>query len=490
MSTVSGSTKSRKCATSTALVVCVLATLASLLFAMPGRALAAQAYTTASVAPSVKYEAHISNIGWMSAVSDGATAGTTGRALQVEAIKIQASNLGNGGIRYQAHVSDVGWQGWKQAGQVAGTTGQNRKVEGVKIELTGDAASKYDVLYRVHVPDMGWLAWTKNGAVAGSTGMNLRIEAIQVKIAKKGTSVSGVASLSKPSLKARAHSANIGWQSPVSEGATAGTTGRALRLEALSFDLKDFNGTSSAISARAHVSDIGWMNWASSSQTVGTTGKGKAMEAIQIKLTGNVALYYDVYYRAHVSNYGWLGWAKNGETAGSTGMAAPMEAVQVKVVRKGSPFNRGGSAVAQPKKASAGNQSSYNSKVNSFLNDSRWRNGSSWSSGQRPKLSGYSASGCCAYAVDFCQYVFGASSYRSGSAFSNPRNIRAGDVIKVTGSQHWFVVLSRSGDSLYTAEGNWGGKVVVTNGTYQVHGNTLYRNGSKFRTFSAGYHMQ
>lgn len=134
--------------------------------------------------------------------------------------------------------------------------------------------------------------------------------------------------------------------------------------------------------------------------------------------------------------------------------------------------------------------SSYTTKVNKFLADSRWKNGVKWTASQKPKLSTYSASGCCAYAVDFCKYVFGKNSYTSGKKFTNPKDIKAGDVIKVTGSQHWFVVISRSGQKLKVAEGNWGGKVVVSNGTYTIKGNTLYRNGKKFRTFSAGYHMQ
>ncbi len=146
------------------------------------------------------------------------------------------------------------------------------------------------------------------------------------------------------------------------------------------------------------------------------------------------------------------------------------------------------------KKVSDGNKKSvsseYEKKVQAFLADSRWKNGAKWSSSQRPKLSSYSASGCCAYAVDFCKYVFGKNSYSSGKKFTNPKEIKAGDVIKVTNSQHWFVVLERNGNKLKTAEGNWDGKVVVSNGTYTISGNQLYRRGKKFRTFSAGYHMQ
>jgi hypothetical protein len=34
------------------------------------------------------------------------------------------------------------------------------------------------------------------------------------------------------------------------------------------------------------------------------------------------------------------------------------------------------------------------------------------------------------------------------------------------------------------------GKVVVTNGAYTINGKALYRDGTKLRTFSVGYHMQ
>lgn len=132
----------------------------------------------------------------------------------------------------------------------------------------------------------------------------------------------------------------------------------------------------------------------------------------------------------------------------------------------------------------------YSTKMQSFLNDSRFKNGAVWKASQKPKLSSYGGTGCCAYAADFAKYVFGKASPTSGTKFTNPKDIKAGDVIKVTGSQHWFVVLERNGQNLKTAEGNWGGKVVVSSTAYTVKDNTLYRNGKKFRTFSAGYHFQ
>lgn len=38
---------------------------------------------------AIRYQAHVQNVGWMDKVSDGETAGTTGRNLGVEALKIQ-----------------------------------------------------------------------------------------------------------------------------------------------------------------------------------------------------------------------------------------------------------------------------------------------------------------------------------------------------------------------------------------------------------------
>ncbi len=136
------------------------------------------------------------------------------------------------------------------------------------------------------------------------------------------------------------------------------------------------------------------------------------------------------------------------------------------------------------------NSSDYTKKVQSFLSDKRYKNGAVWKAGQRPKLSSANGKGCYAYAADFVKYVFGKSSPTSGKKFTNPKDIKAGDVIKVTGSQHWFVVLERNGNNLRTAEGNWLGKVVVSSSAYTVKNNTLCRGGKKFRTFSAGYHFQ
>ena len=133
--------------------------------------------------------------------------------------------------------------------------------------------------------------------------------------------------------------------------------------------------------------------------------------------------------------------------------------------------------------------SSYASKYGAFINDSRWANGTAWGYYQTPKLSTWSSIGCCAYVADFCTYVFGKTSFNNCvSTFTSVDDIRAGDVLHIynaTYGEHWIAVLTRSGNTLYTAEGNWSSKVRIGN-NYSIVGSML----SGSYTLTKGYHMQ
>ena len=295
----------------------------------------------------IQYETHVSNIGWMSSKRDGSTAGTTGQSKAVEDIKVSILNpVVDGSVQIDAHVSGIGWQGWDTpSASEGGTTGQGRAVEAVRLRLTGSLANDYDVYYRVHASNIGWMAWAKDGEEAGTTGYGRSVEAVQVRLVRKGDAAPSsdganvdYAFKKKPmSLTYRAHVSNVGWQGAVSDGATAGTTGRGLALEdlKLSLDSSDYSD-GSAVQIDAHVSGIGWQGWDTPSASEGgTTGQGRAVEAVRLRLTGSLANDYDVYYRVHASNIGWMAWAKDGEEAGTTGMSCSLEAVQIKLVRKG-----------------------------------------------------------------------------------------------------------------------------------------------------------
>ena len=143
------------------------------------------------VANALSVEAHVSNVGWQAAVGNGGTAGTTGQARAVEAIAAEVSSPVSGGLSYSAHVSGIGWQDEVSGGAVAGTTGQGRAVECVKMRLTGGLSEYYDVWYRAYVQDYGWLGWASDGARAGTTGIGYRVEALQVRILAKGSAAPG-----------------------------------------------------------------------------------------------------------------------------------------------------------------------------------------------------------------------------------------------------------------------------------------------------------
>lgn len=291
---------------------------------------------------TVTYQSHVQNIGWQTWMSNSESSGTSGQSLRLEAMHIKLENL-SGGIEYRTHVQNIGWQNWVSNGAMAGTSGQSLRLEAIDIRLTGDAADQYDIYYRVHAQNFGWMDWAKNGASAGTAGFAYRLEAIQIVLVPKGGEAPGAttkpfvdknapAPTTGPTVNYQSHVQNIGWQNWANNGATSGTSGQSLRLEAMKIQLANIDG---GIEYRTHVQNIGWMNWVANGALSGTEGLSYRLEAIDIRLTGDAADQYDIYYRVHAQNFGWMGWAKNGASAGTAGYAYRLEAIQIVLVPKG-----------------------------------------------------------------------------------------------------------------------------------------------------------
>lgn len=298
---------------------------------------------TQAVAPVIYYSAHVQNKGWMGYVDAGKTAGTTGKSLNMEALKVRLCANGEllapNAISVEAHVSGIGWVNAVGNDAQAGTTGKSKAIEAVKINLSEELSSGYSIWYRVHSANFGWLDWTCDGGEAGSTGYGRGVQAIQILILKKGAPTPGNTATpfhdrknEPPSITYSAHVARIGWQRSAKNGQTSGTTGRSLQMEALSAQI-DWYGHQGNVELRGHVQNVGWQSWKNGS--AGTTGKSRRLEAIQIRLKGEVAEQYDVYYRVHCADFGWLAWTKNGASAGSAGFGKAIQAIQVKLVKKG-----------------------------------------------------------------------------------------------------------------------------------------------------------
>ena len=293
---------------------------------------------------AVKVSAHSQRLGWLEYVKEGALAGTSGQGLRMEAFKavVEMEDGFSGGITYTVKNKDSE-RVTASDGGVGGVTGSALPAYYFNMNLTGDVATYYDVYYRAHMSSVGWLGWAKNGEWAGANTGN-RIEAIQVVLVPKGTSGPSnsdsnvkVPYFSNATVTYSAYVQGQGWGPDVQNGANAGSTGSALRLESLNVSVSGSSIPSGSIQYSLHIQSTGWTGWSSNGAACGTGGSGKRVEGIRIRLTGDLARTYDVYYRVHSQRYGWMAWAKNGERAGTQGRGLRAEAIQVVLVAKDAP---------------------------------------------------------------------------------------------------------------------------------------------------------
>lgn len=290
------------------------------------------------IKPTIKYQTHIENIGWMNFVNAGELSGTSGRALRMESIRINLSGSNvSGSISYQVHVQNKGWINPVGNGGYAGTTGEALRLEAIKINLTGDLANYYDIYYQVHAENFGWLGWASNGEEAGTAGFGYRLEAIKIVIVDKGATAPGnIANhfYSKPiEVAYNTHVENVGWTQNSYNGVMSGTEGQGLRLEGIHINVNNSKYPGNIL-YQTHVQDIGWTGWVRNGQMSGTEGRALRLEGIRIKLDGELAEHYDIYYHTHVQYIGWTGWVKNGEMSGTEGKALRLEGIEIKLVEK------------------------------------------------------------------------------------------------------------------------------------------------------------
>ena len=282
----------------------------------------------------LSYTTHVQNKGWLNRVESGIS-GSIGESKRIEAYKVSFEFAKkSGSLIYKSYIEGIGWEkNWKKNNELSGTEGQAKRIEQIKIDLTGDVANYYDIYYRTHIQGFGWLGWAKNGEAAGSEGINFRIECIEIKLVLKGQGENTGNSLEKKDAKLtyNSHIRKLGDQSYVSEGKTTGTTGRNLRMEALTIKLD--TKLSGNILYKTYVDQKGWeKEYKKNGETSGTTGEGKGIQLLRIKLDGDLGKRYDVYYRIHTETYGWLDWAKNDEITGAD--CFDIQAVEIRLYLK------------------------------------------------------------------------------------------------------------------------------------------------------------
>lgn len=146
----------------------------------------------------------------------------------------------------------------------------------------GEAKNTIGLKYRSHVQDLGTLAWVRDGQTSGTTGDALRLEALQIDVEalreKKG--------YSDVKIDALAHIQNVGdvtYQN-IGKDTIIGTEGESKRLEGLEFQCTGLpNGK--ALKFQVHEQDKGWSSVATADEIGafrGSVGEKRRIEAVKI----------------------------------------------------------------------------------------------------------------------------------------------------------------------------------------------------------------
>lgn len=140
-----------------------------------------QAMDTAYNNDGISYRAQVQNNGWMQAVQNGNTAGTTNQSLRLEGLQIWSPRAGVN-VCYSAYVQNIGWQQEVCDGLLAGTVSQSLRMEAIKIRLAAKPAGTNGVKYNTYLQGIGWQGWMQDNVVAGTTNQSRRIEAIAIQL--------------------------------------------------------------------------------------------------------------------------------------------------------------------------------------------------------------------------------------------------------------------------------------------------------------------
>lgn len=318
-----------------------------------GRALNFETLSLSSSSGSITGNAHVRNIGWMGWRSSSQL-GTVGRNLPIEALQLKLSSAlaANYDIWYRVHVRNLGWQPWVRNGATAGTTGRALATEAVQVRLLSrrpaapvPSPTQTPTPTPTPTPTQSATPTPTPTPTDTPTPTPTPTEAVTPTPTPTPTESASPTPTPTPtdtptppkpdaaSVSYSAHITNKGWLATVKNGAIAGTTGKALALQALRLSLSGtrYSGT---VQWRAHVRNIGWQGWVNAPTMIGTTGKNLPMEALEMRLTGELGEHYRIEYAAHVANIGWQSYVKDGALAGTTGKALQMEAVKIRLVPK------------------------------------------------------------------------------------------------------------------------------------------------------------
>jgi uncharacterized protein YjdB len=112
--------------------------------------------------------------------------GTKGQSRRLEGFSVRRlTPTPDFSIRYYAHLQNLGDTAVLTEGQFVGTRWNSLRLEGFAIWLTGPFAYQYNIFYQCHLQNFGDSGIYQNGGFCGTRGQSRRVEAIKVWIVKK-----------------------------------------------------------------------------------------------------------------------------------------------------------------------------------------------------------------------------------------------------------------------------------------------------------------
>jgi len=288
--------------------------LVSLNFATPAKAI---------VTPvGVSYQGYIQT-GFQPLVPDGKIAGTVGKNIRLEGMKINLTNAPAGGaIKYMVHIMGGTWQPWKFNGAFAGTAGKALAVDAFRVTL--DNMPGYSVEYVAYMRNVGWLPWIADGVQAGWVNKGVPMDAFAVRIVK-------ISDNTTYSVNYMSHIKNLGWQLPVSNGQISGTSGIGQRIDAYKVNIVNAP-IGGRIKYESHVYKVGWTAPVYNGAQSGTFTNVLAFDAIRLSLENMPGT--SVQYRVRINKGYWLPWVADGATAGTTLGLYQIEALEIRIILK------------------------------------------------------------------------------------------------------------------------------------------------------------
>ena len=80
--------------------------------------------------------------------------------------KKELSKYLNVSIKYQVFIEGLGWLEYQENGKGAGTTGKSLRIEAIKINVPFKPC-KGDITYRVKIQVFDWSNWCNEGEITG-----------------------------------------------------------------------------------------------------------------------------------------------------------------------------------------------------------------------------------------------------------------------------------------------------------------------------------